>query len=110
MKQKEIYWFDLNPGIGSEQRGLRPAVIVSGDILNKSMRVCIICPLTSILKNHPGCLLLKKNSLNNLSHDSEVLTFQIRVISQTRIKDRIGEISDEELDQILVLLNKILRY
>ncbi|MCF8359770.1 MAG: type II toxin-antitoxin system PemK/MazF family toxin [Prolixibacteraceae bacterium] len=34
MKQKEIWLVNLNPVKGSEQKGLRPAVIISGNVLN----------------------------------------------------------------------------
>jgi len=110
MKQKEIFWVNLNPGEGNEHRGLRPAVIISGNILNENMNVCIICPLSSSIKNYPGCIILKKNKLNNLTIDSEVLTFQIRTVSSSRLMNRIGEITEEELEQILLSLNKILKY
>ncbi len=110
MKQKEIWNINLDPSKGREQKGYRPAVIVSGNAMNDHLDVILICPLTTIIKNYKGCLLLKKNELNKLSKDSEVLTFHIRSIAKERLIKKVGEISDEELKQIKVGLIEILHY
>ncbi len=47
--QKEIGMADLNPVIGSEQSGIRPVVIISGNTMNSHYRVVIICPLRARL-------------------------------------------------------------
>jgi mRNA interferase MazF len=47
MKQREIWLVDLNPVKGSEQRGIRPVVIVSGNAMNDNLQICIVCPLSS---------------------------------------------------------------
>ena len=45
----DIYYADLGEGIGSEQRGYRPVIIVSNDIGNKHSPTVIAVPLTSRL-------------------------------------------------------------
>lgn len=110
MKQKEIWNINLDPIKGREQKGFRPAVIISGNAMNENLDVLIICPLTTSLKNYKGCLVLKKNNLNQLSKDSEVLTFHVRSISKERLIKKVGEISDEELKSIKVGLIEILHY
>ena len=52
MKQREIWYANLNPGTGSEHQGFRPVVIVSGNLLNHYLQVVIACPLTSKIKNY----------------------------------------------------------
>jgi mRNA interferase MazF len=46
-RRGEIYWVDLNPAAGSEQRGVRPAVIVQNDVGNEFSPTTIIVPLSS---------------------------------------------------------------
>ena len=46
MKQREIWLADLNPVKGSEQRGVRPVVILSGNSMNANLDICIVCPLS----------------------------------------------------------------
>lgn len=108
IRQAELYYADLNPVKGTEQGGLRPVLVISGNTLNAYMDICIICPLTNKIKNFHGCLVLKKNKENKLKTDSEVLTFQIRTISKDRLVKKIGNITAKELHQIKVYLNEIL--
>ncbi len=110
MKQREIWLADLNPVKGSEQRGVRPVVVISGNAMNKHLDICIVCPLSSKIKQYAGCLVLKKDQYNGLSQDSEVITFQIRTISGARLIQRLGEISDEQLTEIKKGLHEILTY
>ena len=110
MKQREIWWADLNPVQGSEQRGTRPVVIISGNTMNDHLDIGIICPLSSKIKNFTGCLVLKRNKINGLEMDSEIISFQVRTISKSRLVSKIGNISEEELRQVKVGLNEILTY
>jgi mRNA interferase MazF len=110
MKQREIWVVDLNPVKGSEQKGIRPVVIISGNAMNDHLRMAVICPLTTRIKNYMGCLLLKKNPMNGLESDSEVIIFQVRTISGERFLQRLGEISEDQLILIREKLNEVLTY
>lgn len=110
MKQKDIYWANLNPGRGREQKGRRPVVIISGNAMNDSLGIFIVCPISTRIKNYAGCLILKRNKINNLSSDSEIITFQIRTAAKERLVKKIGEITDQELREIIDLLNDVLTY
>lgn len=110
MKQKDIYLTRFDPAMGSDQKGIRPAIIISGDSLNENMDVCIICPLSSKIKNYPGCFVIPKNGNNGLSEDSEVITFQVRVISKERFIKKIGVITIREYERIIHGLLEVLTY
>ena len=110
MWQKEIWMADLEPIRGKEQGGLRPVVIISGNTMNEHYGVRIACPLSSQVKNFAGCLVLKKDKVNRLAKDSEVLTFQLRTISTGRLIKKIGHITPEQLREIRLFLNEILSY
>jgi mRNA interferase MazF len=110
MKQREIWLADLNPVKGSEQKGIRPVVIVSGNSMNDNLGICIVCPLTSRIKNYAGCQVLKKDPLNGLEQDSEIITFQIRTISNERLITKTGEITKLQLDILKKGLIEILTY
>jgi len=110
MRQSEIWYCDLNPTKGSEQSGLRPVVIVSGDLANTHLNTVICCPLTTKIKNYKGNVVLTPNNDNNLTNASETLTFQIRSVSKARLIRRIGLISKEELKQIKNGFDDIWRY
>lgn len=110
MKQKDIYLADLNPHIGSEQAGIRPVVIISGNAMNDNLGTSMICPISSRIKGYASCVQIKKNPTNGLEFDSEIITFQVRTISHRRLKKKIGEISDVELDQVFRGLIDVLKY
>lgn len=110
MFQKDIYWANLNPAKGKEQKGKRPVVIISGNTMNKNLGIFIICPISSKIKNYAGCVNLQKNKTNKLNEDSEIITFQVRTITKERMIKKIGEITDEQLKEILYSLNEVFYY
>ncbi len=110
MKQAEIWEMYFNPVKGSEQSGRRPAVIISGNVLNDNLNIVIVCPLTTKIKAFKGNIILQPNSKNNLLKESEILTFHVHSVSKERLKQKIGVISKKDLQQIHKTLNDILRY
>lgn len=110
MKQGDIYELYLDPVRGREQDGRRPCVIISGNLLNTYLDIVIVCPLTTKIKNYKGNLILKPDETNGLPEVSEVLTFHVRSVSKERLKNKLGRISQEDVDFIKSTLNDILRY
>lgn len=110
MRQGEIWFADLNPSKGSEQAGLRPVVIISGDLLNQHLPVVIAMPLTSKVKKYKGNPVLTPSKLNGLISESEMLVFHIRSISKDRFINKVGNIEPSQLDTAIKTLNDILKY
>lgn len=110
MRQGEIYWASLDPVVGNEQGGKRPVVIISGDTMNEYLGVVMVCPLSSKIKNYPGTVVIKKNTLNRLKADSEIIVFQLRSVSSKRLSKKIGEISRVDLYKVMSILGEVLQY
>lgn len=110
IRQSEIWQVYFDPIVGSEQSGNRPAVVVSGNTMNKHFNVLLVCPLTSSIKEYQGHPIIKPSSENGLQNTSEVLVFHFRSISKKRFKKKIGHISQDDLKQIKSTLNKLLDY
>ncbi len=110
MKKGEIWDSFFDPMLGSEQSGRRPAVIITGNLVNDNVRTVIVCPLTSKLKEYKGNLILNPNDKNGLDKTSEVMTIHVRSLSKERLKRKIGEISESEMAVIIESLDKIIRY
>jgi mRNA interferase MazF len=108
--QQDIYFANLDPTMGNEQQGIRPVLVISGDALNEMTDLCIVCPLTTKIRNYPGSVIVSKNEQNGLTDDSEVLTFQVRVLSKKRLIRKIGTISVQELDRVKSGLMDILTF
>jgi mRNA interferase MazF len=107
MRQGEIWMSDLNPVVGSEQSGRRPVVILSGNLMNKFLKVVITAPLTSKIKNYHGNPVLEPSARNGLKVASELMVFHIRSISKDRLIEKIGDIREEELKEALATLKDI---
>ncbi len=43
----------FDPQSGHEQRGRRPALVVSNDLFNKHTGLCIACPVTNARRDYP---------------------------------------------------------
>ena len=49
----DVVWLTFDPQAGHEQRGRRPALIVSPRAYNAKARLAIACPITSHAKGYP---------------------------------------------------------
>ena len=61
-KQGDIVYVNLNPTIGHEQNGKRPAVVISNDVFNINTKMIIVCPISSNIKFFPTHYLLEDTS------------------------------------------------
>ena len=110
MKQGEIWYADLNPTKGSEQAGMRPVVVVSGNLLNQHLTIVIVVPLTTKVKRYKGNPVLMPTQTNGLQNESEMLVFHIRSVSKDRLIRKVGDIEADELDRAMKTLNDVLKY
>lgn len=94
MHRGEIYLIDFSNQIGSEQAGLRPAVIVQNEVGNTNSQTTIVCPLTSRDKQKmPTHVELTPTDCGILK-TSVVLCEQIRVVDKSRIRKKVGDITN----------------
>lgn len=83
--------------IDSEQSGTRPAIIIQNDTGNYYSNTTIVMPLTSKRKNlnQPTHTLIKKGKEKGLVKDSIVLGECLRQVSEKRIEQFLGKITDK---------------
>lgn len=96
VRRGEIYLVDLSERVGSEQGGLRPAVIIQNDKGNKFSPTTIICPLTSKNKQMKETHVVLTPDDSGVKMNSTVLCEQIITIDKSRIKARVGKIRDPQ--------------
>ena len=48
----DFVWIDLDPQLGHEQAGHRPAIVLSTLLYNRKTGLCVICPATSKRKGY----------------------------------------------------------
>lgn len=100
----EIYFCNLDPTQGSEQRGTRPVLVISTNAVNHNLPVSTVLPLSSVkpgAKIYPTEVFLP-TSVSGLPKDSVAMVQQIRTISHRRLANKVSTITDSETcDKIL---------
>ena len=87
--------------MGSEQGGIRPIIVLQNDVGNKYSPTVIAAATTSRLtkaKLPTHIELTRENT--PMPKDSVVLLEQIRTIDKSRIKEKIGELPPDVMQQI----------
>lgn len=101
VKRGDIYYADLSPVVGSEQGGVRPVLIVQNDVGNKYSPTVIAAAITSQQEKSrlPTHISVNGNSCG-LSKDSVVLLEQVRTLDKQRLKERMGNLSQGDMNKI----------
>lgn len=106
----DMFWADLEPGVGSEQKGeRRPVIVVSNDGFNSTFPVVTIVSATKAegkqRKPYAFEVVLPGGTITP-DHASIVMPHQVRTISKMRLLERIGVLENagfrEEIENRLL--------
>ena len=100
VKRGEIYWIDWDTGKGSEQSGLRPALIIQNDIGNELSPNTIIASVTTASNKPFPFLVHFKAKEGGLTEDSTVDLASIVTISKTRLGEKCGQLSENKMREV----------
>ena len=100
--QGDIVCLDFNPIKGHEQKGKRPAIVISNNVFNKNTNMVIVCPITSNTKEFPTHYILEDST----KIKGSVLCEHIRSIDyEARKLKYVETASDNDLLSIIMLTN-----
>ena len=92
----------FDPQSGHEQRGRRPALVVSNTLFNESTGLAIVCPLTNTDRGFP----FHVRVINDSDVAGFVMVEQVKSIDfRARKAKRIGKASDAVLEEVLSILD-----
>ena len=92
----------FDPQSGHEQRGRRPALVVSNSLFNRHTGLAIVCPLTRTERNFPFHVAV----LGDQNITGFVMVEQVKSIDfSARKARRIGRASDSVLEEVLSILD-----
>lgn len=103
IKQGDIYIANFD-GIENEEQGIRPCVCLSCNTLTRNRKNVIIAPITSSTtkKNMINHYILSKKDYPFFKYNKNTILLEcIRDISKTRLERSIGQIKEEDLNNIL---------
>lgn len=61
-EQGDIVYLDFDPQSGHEQKGRRPALVVSNNLFNRVSSLTMVCPITNTDRGHPFHLRLDERT------------------------------------------------
>lgn len=96
VKRGDIWLIDLNPVRGGEQRGIRPCLVISNDVVNKYAPTICVIPFTSNLagQRFPINVVLTRDD-TGLKVDSLLLCGQIRTVAKERLLRKLASVKAE---------------
>ncbi len=100
----DIVWLDFNPQSGHEQRGRRPALVLSPKEYNKKTNLALLCPITTQIKNYPFEVVI-----NNKHVTGVILADQLKSLDwNVRNAQLICKADKDTVDTALALINTLL--
>ncbi len=96
IKRFDVILVDFGTNIGSEQQGVRPAVVIQNDKGNEFSPCTIVMPITTKKQKNkiPTHTPIRKGRGTGLYEDSIILGECMRQISKQRILKILGNVSD----------------
>ncbi|MBS0351703.1 MAG: type II toxin-antitoxin system PemK/MazF family toxin [Proteobacteria bacterium] len=96
MQRGEVWWIDFNSSIEGEVQKTRSVIIVGNDASNKVLNRFQVVPNTSnILKCYPCEAYIEINGKQN-----KAMADQITTVSKSRLKNKLGKISWEDMQRV----------
>jgi mRNA interferase MazF len=104
LKRGDLYWAQLEPRSGSEQRGRRPVIILSHDGFNEtpSWKSIIVVPCTTSetqRRRGPTVVILPQGT-GGLKEDCVAICHQITTLDRSKLTQRLGSLPEAALREV----------
>jgi mRNA interferase MazF len=103
MTRGEIYFVDLDPVVGREQRGTRPVLVISNDVINRAPMVVTVIPGTDGTKvphDFPTNVRVPAAE-SGLPVETVFLCFQVRALDHSRFpRQTAGRLSAARMQDV----------
>ena len=98
-RRGEIWLVNFSSGRGSEQKGLRPAIVIQNDTGNIYASTTIVAAITSTIKEFPVTVVVPAGE-GGLRQRSMVNTAQLLTIDKARLQKRLGRLSQIVIQKV----------
>ena len=100
--QFDILLVSLDPSQGSEIKKTRPCVVISPDEMNQHIKILIVAPMTSTIRDYPTHI-----PVTFQDQEGRIILSQIRTIDQSRIIKKLGVLNDQTASLVLETLREM---
>lgn len=98
-RRGEVWLVNWNPATGSEQAGMRPAVVVQNNIGNEKAPTTIVAAVSSSVRVFPMNVRVPPPE-GGLRQDSIVKTSQLLTVAKNRLEKKLGKLNKETMDKV----------
>ncbi|MBY0358692.1 MAG: endoribonuclease MazF [Candidatus Obscuribacterales bacterium] len=104
----DIVWLQFEPQSGKEQKGHRPAFIISPSQYNGLVGLALVCPITSKIKDYPFEVRLTLDSNKKIS--GVILADQVKSLDwQIRKAEFISKAPKNVTEEVIAKLSTLLQ-
>ncbi len=111
-RRGEIWRVNFNPTVGAEIQKVRPAVIISSDAVGR-LPLKLVAPVTEwqpAFEGNVWHVKIAPTATNGLTKVSAVDALQVRSVSLNRLADRIGRLTEPELEEVIQALAAVIEF
>ena len=98
----DVYLLNLDPTIGAEVTKTRPCAIISPDEMNKHISTVIVAPMPTKGRTYPTRVSCKFEGKNG-----QIALDQIRTIDKKRLIRKLGRLSKQTQESVLMVLSEM---
>lgn len=100
----DILWIDFSPQLGHEQRGRRPALVISHESYNKKTGLALFCPVTSKVKGYPFEVAVTGKKIQGCVLSDQVKSLEWTVRNTEFIEKLDADSMKEVVERVRVLI------
>jgi mRNA interferase MazF len=100
VRRGEIYWVDWSPGRGSEQLGMRPALVIQNDTGNRFGSTTIVAALTTAADKAYPFLVKCAARESGLPKDSMINLAAIMTVDKGRLVNKAGKLAENRMAEV----------
>lgn len=101
-EQGDIIKVNFNPSKGHEQRGYRPAIVISNPLVSKFSNIWICCPISHTEREYPYYLQIPDKYLSN----GKILIDQVKALDLNERDFIYVESIDDDLKEEISIISK----
>ena len=101
----DIVWLNFSPSRGHEQKGKRPALILSLKDYNERSGLAIVCPITSKKKGYPFEVEFSARRINGIILADQLVSIDWKERAATLVDRVPAEVITEVQEKASLLIN-----
>ncbi|MCY4320955.1 MAG: endoribonuclease MazF [Bdellovibrionaceae bacterium] len=101
----DLIWLNFSPQVGHEQKGSRPALVISSKEYNKKTHLALCCPITSNKKDYPFEVVLNQKKIKGVILTDHLKTLDWKARKAKFIEKVKPVVLSKCIEKIMVLVS-----